>query len=76
MDSKIQAIYGVEPHREGEYPETYTVGKIITRIQAREQNLGTYGIQWFDVYHGDVIKVSMNAAYVASVSYFPPKEGE
>ena len=43
----IKIICGVEPHREGEYPDVYVVGSShVTRIEEREQNLGTYGIVW------------------------------
>lgn len=69
--AKIKLIAGAEPHREGEYAEIYIVGHApVTKIEAREQNLGTYGIMWFDVFNGETIIASMNALHVASVAYF------
>lgn len=69
---KIKLISGAEPRRDGEYPEVYLVGSaLVTRIEVREQNMGTYGIMWFDVYGGETLIASMNAAHVVSVTYFP-----
>lgn len=70
--ARIKHICGAEPNREGEYPEIYIVGASpVRRIEAREQNLGTYGIMWFDVFSDDALIASMNASHVASVVYFP-----
>jgi len=67
---KIKGVYGVEPRRDGELPDMYVVGYGgITTIAEREQNLGTYGIVWFDVFKGDVMITSMNAIHVSSVTY-------
>lgn len=68
--SAIKGIFGAEPNRENEFPEAYIVGHGgVTRIEAREQNLGEYGIQWFDVFKGDHLTASMNARFVATVAY-------
>lgn len=67
---KIKGVYGVEPRRDGELPDCYVVGYGgITNIIEREQNLGTYGIAWFDVFKGDDLVASQNAAHVSSVTY-------
>lgn len=67
---KIKGVYGVEPRREGEVPDMYVVGYGgITRTIEREQNLGAYGIVWFDVFNGDDLVASQNAAHVASITY-------
>lgn len=68
--AKIRHIFGVEPRREGEYPDGYTIKTNgVTRIEPREQNLGEYGIQWFDIFKGDMIYASMNAMHVAHIIY-------
>ena len=76
MNNRINAIFGAEPPREGEYPTTYVVGttfgwsrSIVARIERREENLGTYGILWFDIFDGDVLLASMNAMAVSEVHY-------
>lgn len=69
--SEIKGIWGAEPLRADECPEAYIVGHgDITRIQRREENLGTYGIVWYDAFKGDELSASMNAAFVAFVAYF------
>jgi len=68
--STIKCICGAEPRREGEVPEYYMVeSHTVTRIEPREQNFGSYGILWFDVFKGDTLIASMNAMHVASVTY-------
>lgn len=70
MKNKIEAIFGAEPRREGEIPQTAWVGHGgVDRIETREQNLGTYGILWFDVYSGDQLLESYNAIHIANVVY-------
>lgn len=70
MMKVIKSISGPEPLREGEYPDSYTVGNSgVTRIESREQNLGTYGIIWFDIFSGETIIASVNGLYVASIVY-------
>lgn len=77
---KIKAISGMEPHREGEYPDSYIVGYgsatngPVTSIEQRIENLGSYGIAWFDIFVSDVLIASMNAMAVASVEYYPPDD--
>lgn len=67
---KIRAVYGQEPMREGEYPDSYSIGVSgVTRIECREQNLGTYGILWFDVFIGDYVAASLNGIHISSVVY-------
>lgn len=77
MTKRIRLIVGMEPGREGEYPSTYSVGTklrspaqhTITRIERREENLGTYGIVWFDVFAGDILLASMNALATSEICY-------
>lgn len=72
MVGKINAIWGQEPMREGEYPDCHMVGSNgVTRIERREENLGTYGLVWFDVFKGDEVAWSVNASFVASIRYEP-----
>lgn len=80
-DKKIKAIYGQEPQRDQKQAtahivdkHSYAVGErafMVEKIVPREQNLGTYGILWFDVYEVGVADpiVSMNATAVAEVYY-------
>lgn len=39
----------------------------ITRIAFREENRGTHGIGWYDVWAGDVLITSLNERYVVEV---------
>lgn len=70
----ISAVVGPEPTN-GNQCLTFVVGREhetsgpVTSIVEREQNLGTYGIQWFDVWCGDQCVSSLNAAHVAEVRY-------
>ena len=76
---KVLAIYGNEPPRADEFPTAHVVGSEswvqpgarlkVTSIVYREQNLGTYGIGWYDVFSDDVLMTSMNATAVAEVHY-------
>jgi hypothetical protein len=67
---KIIAIACPDPRRDGEYGNGARVGySLVDRIEAREQNLGTYGILWFDVYSGDRLLESYNAVNVEVVIY-------
>jgi hypothetical protein len=71
-EQNIIAICTREPMREGEYPDYIRIGnKGVTRIERREENLGSYGIVWFDVFKGqaEVRSASYNALDVASVEY-------
>jgi hypothetical protein len=66
----ITGIWGAEPLREGEYPDSHMVGHSdVTRIVRRDENLGTYGIVWFDVFKGEDLAWSCNASFVASIRY-------
>jgi hypothetical protein len=72
---KIKAICGDEPRREGEYPVAHVVnhtsfGFTVTAIVENVENLGDYGIRWYEVYAGSVLLTKMNAKYVASIEYF------
>lgn len=72
--STIKGVYLEEVRREGEYPDGATVGyDDVTRIERREDNMGTYGIAWFDVFKGDVLFKSFNALCVAAVHYAEPQ---
>lgn len=64
----IRAIYGAEPHRDGEYPRCWMVGyDAVTKIERRDEFYGDHGLLWFDVYNGDRVVASMNARYVAEI---------
>lgn len=86
MTTPIKALYGMEPLREGEFPTAHIVGSkthrpdappfTVTRIERREENLGTYGLVWFDVYDGDRVACSMQATAVAEVYYQEPEAEE
>jgi hypothetical protein len=41
----------------------------VTRIERRLENLGDYGITWFDVFKGEHMFASFNARAVADVYY-------
>jgi hypothetical protein len=78
---RVRALIGPEPHREGEYPFFAKVGTalkvgdpLVEQITYREQNMGTYGIGWFDVHAGGQVVTSVAAMAVAEIQYFP--EGE
>ena len=48
----------------------YAVGfEGVTRIERREENLGTYGIVWFDAFADDRLVASMNAIFLSEVEY-------
>lgn len=73
---KIKAVHGMEPRRDGEYPFSYMVGGIcgypkfmVTEIKRRDENFGTYGIAWFDVFESGKMLVSVNASAVSEVHY-------
>lgn len=70
----IKAVYG-PANNEGDasfYARVGTVG--VTRIEQREQNLGTYGIVWFDVFKGEHLDASFNALAVVDVYYKEPQQ--
>jgi hypothetical protein len=69
MNRTIKRIAGA-----GEQGSVFIVGDerfspIVTAIERREENLGQYGIVWFDVFAGDRMIFSMNALHVAMVDY-------
>lgn len=79
---RIKLVAGAEPHREGEYPTTLCrgwaapgssrekPGPLIDRIEAVEQNLGTYGMVWYVAYSVDGVELlRLNAAHTAEVHY-------
>lgn len=69
-DKTIKGIWGIEPRRDGEYPEAYQVGASgVTRIEYVEKNYGTYGIGEFHVYKGDELWVIMMHQAVSSVVF-------
>lgn len=75
MTQIIKAVYGPEPMREGENPSCEIVGHGgVTRIERREDNLGTYGIAWFHVFKGELLVKSYNALHVAEVIYMEPQK--
>ena len=76
MMAKIKAVYGEEPHREGEYPHAYTVGfDGVASIDRIEENLGEYGLVWFHVYREGRLIGQLNARHVAAVLYFDQETG-
>lgn len=76
---RIKGVYGGEPYREGEYPAAMVVGyqmfgagtdSLVHNIETEEQNLGTYGIQWFKAFRADGFMLGkMNAAHVSMVEF-------
>lgn len=72
---KIRGVYGI-PQRIDDYePDGATVGfNGVTRIEEFTENLGTYGITWFNIYKGDHQTEKMNALAVASVLYFEDQD--
>ena len=81
----ITAIYGMEPKRDGEFPLAHIVGGqsfvvhgqantepfITTAITRRAENMGSYGIAWFDVSSTNGVELSVQAMAVAEVHYAP-----
>lgn len=69
-DHAVRWLCGMEPHREGEYPTFFEVGKDgVSKIEYRVDNLGDHGIAWFDIWFGDRVKHSMQARAVAEIRY-------
>jgi hypothetical protein len=69
---KIASIVGPEPQRPGEDPDFYQVGRQgVTHIEEREQNFGTYGILWLEVYTAEGMVARLNAMHVANTTYQP-----
>ena len=66
----IKGIY-CTPVVPGEDGAGYSVGaKNVGRIERREENLGTYGILWYDVYtFNDQLIASLNAMGVSEIIY-------
>lgn len=76
---KINAIYGTEPMREGEYPTSFLVGygkPPVEAITYREHNYGDHGLGWFDVTVEGQVVASMAARAVAEIRYEPEDPGE
>lgn len=75
---RIQGVWGIPYGREGDSEQDgYAVGGSynVSKIEVREENLGTYGIKWYDVYDKEGnLKASFNALGVQSVIYFPPEQ--
>ena len=70
----INHICGEEPHRENEYPLTFTVGDTfrdfeVTHIEHREDNRGDHGVGWFDIYSGKKRLASLNERFTSYVEY-------
>ncbi len=78
--ASIKAIFGMEPSRDGEYPQAHIVGSqsqvlggqryTVTPITLREENFGDHGLLWFDVFDGDRLATSMQGRAVAEIHYF------
>lgn len=87
---RIKGVFCPEPPRVDEYGWNAQVGQRfndmrmgkVTRIEERHQNLGTYGIVWYDVYcraldaagyeEEETLVASFNASQVEVVTYFTP----
>jgi hypothetical protein len=68
--NEIRSVYGPEPMRPGEFPIAHVVGfDGVTSITKIEENLGTYGIQWFCIWHGERETCRLNALHVAQVDF-------
>lgn len=80
---KIKGVFCPDPQRESEYGWSALVGfnfndarmGKVTRIERREENLGTYGIVWYDIFctnnEGEEhLVASFNAQQVEVVTYF------
>lgn len=74
----VRAIYGHEPHREGEYPVAHAVGAplrgstagiVVDAIKYREDNYGDHGLGWYDIVANDQIALSISARAVAEIHY-------
>lgn len=69
--NRIEAIFGMEPLREGEYPTSYTVGfDGVTTIQESKTKYGDHAIGHFDVFKGDHLHCQMMHRAVAEIHYF------
>jgi len=63
-----QEIYSAHTDKNDEPDWAYTLGvNGVTKIERSVENLGEYGIAWFDVYQGEKLYVSVNAKTVARV---------
>lgn len=80
----IKTVAGTEPHREGEYPFTLTIGyspwdskKPVARIEEELENMGHYGIIWFKAFdeQGNLLG-KMNGLHVTYVLYGEVSEQE
>lgn len=71
MEDHQQVITGVYcPDSAQNEGIAYMVGHSeVTKIERRDENMGTYGIGWYDVYKGDVRIASINAMCVEAVTY-------
>ena len=73
---EIEAVWGPEPLRDGEYPAGARVGfDGVTRIERRDEDLGEYGIVWLDVFKDGILSASFNALHIAAVHYRQIAEG-
>jgi hypothetical protein len=67
---KIKSIIGPEPVHKSEYPTTWFIDYDgVTEIREVTENLGTYGITWYEVHAGDKLIAKMNALHTAEVRY-------
>lgn len=67
---RIHSITGSEPRRDGEYPVCWAVGYDgVTRIEETTENLGTYGITWFEIFKEDKKIAKLNALHTEQVKY-------
>lgn len=70
----IKQINQHEPTN-GDDPLCWWVGKEgVTAIKHRQENFGTYGVDFFDVYRGDNVIASITLMSVATILYEEEKE--
>jgi len=68
---KIKRVYTADQMASNTEGAGYCVGwKGVTEIREVQENLGTYGILWFEAYIGDVCIGKINALQVLEVEYF------
>lgn len=78
----ISGIWGAEPGRRDEYPQSYIVGSpamsgdlVVTQIEYRETNHGDHSVGWYDIWSKDTLIASMSARHIAEIHYKLDMEG-
>jgi len=69
INREIKGVYGAIPYKD-EDQVGYIIGYDgVTKILRRVENLGTYGIIWYDVYKGDTLHASLTAMQISEITY-------